>query len=232
MNFDARTKLFVALSASFIGALVVGDIIGVKLVELTVADFPFIISVGMVPFPITFLLTDLLNEFYGAKAARFVTWVGLGVAAGTFIVINVVLLMPFAGFTEDPGWTGVRAATFNNVFGGSTRILLASMVAYVVAQFTDIAVFHAIKRVTQNRLLFLRATGSTVVSQLIDTVVIQTLAWVGTMPVAKIASIVVTSYVVKFFIALALTPAIYAGHALVERGLKIEPVKVPATSET
>ncbi len=228
MQFDARTKLFVALSASFVGALVVGDIIGVKLVQPTMFGYPLPISAGMVPFPITFLLTDLLNEFYGQKAARFVTWVGLGVAAGTFIIINIVMVIPFAPFTEAVSFDGTREAAFNNVFGGSTRILLASMVAFVIGQFSDIAVFHALKRMTKNRLLFLRATGSTVVSQLVDTVVIGSLAWTGKLPFETIVSIMITSYVVKFLVALALTPVIYAGHALVERGLKIEPVKVAA----
>jgi uncharacterized integral membrane protein (TIGR00697 family) len=228
VQFDARTKLFVALSASFVGALVVGDIIGVKLVQPTMFGYPLPISAGMVPFPITFLLTDLLNEFYGQKAARFVTWVGLGVAAGTFIIINIVMVIPFAPFTEAVSFDGTREAAFNNVFGGSTRILLASMVAFVIGQFSDIAVFHALKRMTKNRLLFLRATGSTVVSQLVDTVVIGSLAWTGKLPFETIVSIMITSYVVKFLVALALTPVIYAGHALVERGLKIEPVKVAA----
>ena len=109
---------------------------------------------------------------------------------------------------------------------GSRRILFASMCAYVIAQLTDIALFHAIKRRSKNRLLWLRATGSTVVSQLIDTIVIQTIAWWGLLPFERIANIAVTSYAVKLLVAIGLTPLIYAGHALVERRLGLSPVRI------
>ena len=231
MKLDRRIGLFVVLASTFMSALVVGDIIGGKLVDATVFGHTFTISVGMIPFPITFLLTDLLNEFYGQRAARFVTLTGFGVAIFSFIVITVAAALPIAEFTKAADWSGVRGESFDNVLAGSQRILIASMVAYLIAQFTDMAVFHALKRLTHNKLLWLRATGSTVVSQLIDTVVIQTLAWYGTMPLEKIAGIAASSYAVKLVVAVALTPAIYGGHVLVERALKLKPVMLDERGE-
>jgi queuosine precursor transporter len=224
MTFDARQRLFVVLSALFVTCLIVGDLIGGKLLELPVWGYPFVISVGMIPFPVTFLLTDLLNEFYGKKAARFVTWVGFGMASITFALIYIAQLLPWASFTGDATWAGMNEAAFNNVFAGSRRILFASMVAYLLGQFVDIALFATLKRLTRNRMLWLRATGSTVVSQFVDTVAIQALAWYGLLPVEKIAVIALTSYAVKVVVAIGLTPAIYGGHAVVERRLGIHPV--------
>ncbi len=232
MTLDARARLFLSLSAVFIASLIVGDLIGGKLLELHWNGQPIhlfggeavIISVGMIPFPVTFLLTDLLNEFYGKQAARAVTWVGFAMTIFTFVLVNVAVALPIASFTDSPDWQGINQAAFGNVFGGGKRILAGSLVAYVIAQFADIAIFHLIKKRSGNRLLWLRATGSTVVSQAIDTVVITVVAWTGTLPTSKIIALIATSYCVKLLVAIGLTPAIYAGHAVVEKVLKIPPV--------
>ena len=226
MNLEPRLKLFLYLSAVFIVCLILGDLIGGKLFELTVGKIPFVISVGMLPFPITFLLTDLINEFYGARWARFVTLVGFFMAVLTYAIVLVAVRVPWAPFTLEPGWGGINRASFDNVFSGSQRMMIASMAAYLFAQFTDIAVFHAIKRLTKDRFLWLRATGSTIVSQLIDTVVIQSIAWVGLLRADKLVSIILTSYAVKVVIAIALTPLIYAGHELVERQFQMKPMAI------
>jgi uncharacterized integral membrane protein (TIGR00697 family) len=226
MNLDARTKLLLALAGLFVTALVIGDILGGKLYQAQVGGLPVTISVGMIPFPVVFLLTDVINEFYGQRTARYVTWVGFAMAWFTIGVIQLADLVPFAGFTAGASWTGIDAGSFARVFTSSTRILLSSTVAYLVAQLVDIGVFHFLRRRTSGRLLWLRATGSTVVSQLIDTVVIQALAWWGVMPLRDIVSIVVTSYLVKLVAAIGMTPAIYAAHALVERRMGIEPARL------
>lgn len=223
MKLDARLQLFLTLAAVFVTALIVGDIIGGKLFTVDAAGLSLVISVGMIPFPVTFLITDLLNEFYGKRAARLVTWVGFGMALFAFAVIFVAVQVPWAPFTRGADWKGMNAASFANVFAGSQRILAASMIAYLVAQMVDIAVFQALKRWTADRFLWLRATGSTVVSQLIDTVLIQLIAWWGLMGMGDILNIIATSYVVKVVVAVALTPLVYLGHAAVERGLGLHP---------
>lgn len=223
MQLDTRGKLFLTLSALFVTALVVGDIIGGKLTGVPLFGSVHFLSVGFIPFPITFLLTDLLNEFYGKEATRTVTWVGLGMAVFTLLVLTVAVGVPWHPETLKPEWTGLTPAPYDAVFSSGRRILIASMCAYVVAQLIDIAVFHRLKAMTGGRLLWLRATGSTVVSQLIDTMVIQTLVWSGNLDVPKLMNLVFTSWLGKILIAVLLTPAIYAGHAFVERVLRIEP---------
>lgn len=225
---DPRTRLFMILAGIFSTCLIVGDIIGSKLIEPVLLGHPFVLTVGMIPFPITFLLTDVLNEFYGKRAARFVTLLAFGLAVLAYTFIFIAGSIPIAPLTTKPDWHGVTEQAFQTVFLGSQRILLSSMVAYVVAQFVDIFVFHALKRLTQNRLLWLRATGSTAVSQLIDTVVINFVAWSGLLGFDTIVNMVMSSYLVKILIAIGLTPAVYLAHALIERGLKIEPVKLTA----
>lgn len=226
MQLDARLRLFIVLSAIFVTCFVVGDIIGGKLIETKLFGTTFTTTVGMIPFPVTFLLTDVLNEFYGKRAARFVTLVGFGMAALAFAIIAVAAAVPIAPLATDPSWTGVNESSFTNVFVGSQRMIVASLTAYLVAQFVDIGVFHTLKRVTANRFLWLRASGSTAVSQLIDTLVINSVAWVGLLSPAKILNIVFSAYGLKLFIAVALTPFVYLCHALVQRGLGIEPMAI------
>lgn len=224
MVLDRRIQLFVVLAGVFVTSLVVGDLIGVKLFEVNLGSIVATMSIGMLPFPVTFLLTDLLNEFYGKKAARFITWVGFFMAIFCFAVIAIAVQVPWAPLTRAPDWQGAVEGSFNNVFAGGQRILMASMIAYLIGQFCDIAIFNMLKRVTRNKMLWLRATGSTLVSQFIDTVVVQFVAWSGLLSTSVIVNIIFTSYVVKLLVAVGLTPFIYLGHAFVERKLGIKPV--------
>jgi uncharacterized integral membrane protein (TIGR00697 family) len=214
------------LAGIFTTCLVVGDIIGGKLVETQIFGFDFTTTVGMVPFPVTFLLTDLLNEFYGKRAARFVTLVGFGMAVLAFTFIFIAGHIPFAAMTRAADWTGVNEASFNNVFLGSQRMIVASLCAYLVSQFVDIGVFHLLKKFTGGRLLWLRASGSTAVSQLIDTITISFVAWSGMMSASKIVNIIYSAYGLKLLIAIGLTPLIYLCHSLVQRGLGIQPILI------
>jgi uncharacterized PurR-regulated membrane protein YhhQ (DUF165 family) len=238
---DARAKLLMVLVATFVTCLIVGDLIGNKLSEFTMLGTTFTWSVGMIPFPVTFLLTDLLNEFYGKQVARTVTVVGFCMALLTIALLYVASVPDFAPFAHgatglrgvdvilakwDPDrfWGGMTDDGFQNVLMGSTRMLIASMSAYMVGQFIDIGIFNALKRRSRNRYLWLRATGSTLVSQLLDTCVVQTIAFAGMMPPGVIAKQAGMSYALKLVVALCLTPLIYAGHALVEKRFGIAPI--------
>jgi uncharacterized integral membrane protein (TIGR00697 family) len=218
VKLDARIKLFVFLAGLFITSLIVGDLIGGKLYEFQLGGLELGISVGMIPFPIVFLLTDLINEFYGKKAARFVTLVGFGMAWFTILVLQLATMVPWppSPFQQ----------AFDSIFASSQKILFSSTIAYLTAQLIDIAVFHFFKRKLHGRFLWVRATGSTIVSQLVDTFIINFLVWSSQKSSTQILGIIGTSYVTKVGVAIALTPLIYAGHALVERGLGIEPVHV------
>jgi len=226
VRFDVRTRLYLVLAGLFTTCLVVGDIIGGKLIELPMPGWTAVLTVGMIPFPVTFLLTDLLNEFYGKEAARFVTYLGFGCAVLTFGFVVVGGAIPIAGFTHAADWQGVTEESFENVFLGSQRMIVASLLAYLVAQLVDIFTFHALKKATSGRMLWLRATGSTVVSQLVDTVTINIVAWAGILSTEQIVNVVVSSYAVKILIAVGLTPLVYAGHSILERLFGLAPVRL------
>src|SRR6185503_8679986 len=134
MNFDARSKLFVALAATFITCLLVGDIMGGKLIQAQIFGHTFTLTVGMIPFPVTFLLTDLLTEFYGKRSARLVTWLGFAMALIAYAFIFVASAIPIAPMTRAAHWSGVTEDAFTRVFVGSQRMIVASMTAYLIAQ--------------------------------------------------------------------------------------------------
>jgi uncharacterized integral membrane protein (TIGR00697 family) len=226
LAFDLRTRLFLVLAGVFTTCLVVGDLIGGKLIEVPMPGWTAVITVGMIPFPVTFLLTDLLNEFYGKRAARFVTFLAFGCAVLTYLFLSIGGAIPIASFTRSEDWTGVTEEAFSNVFLGSQRMIIASLSAYMVSQLVDIFVFHSLKRMTDGKLLWLRATGSTLISQAIDTVTINIVAWTGILSTDQILRVILSSYGVKVGIAIGLTPLIYMGHAAMERWLRIAPVPV------
>jgi uncharacterized integral membrane protein (TIGR00697 family) len=204
---DDKQKFYVWLTAIFVAALITSDLIGAKYFRLGGFD----LSVGMIPFPLTFLLTDIVNEFYGTEGARRLTFVGLGVAIFVFAIINLAIALPTS--PESP----MVGAQFKAVFGWSSRLYIASLSAYLVGQLLDISAFLALRKLTGHRLLWLRSTGSTVLSQLVDTIVVNFVLLVGTKSMHYIAVIVRNSYLVKLAIAVGLTPVIYAGHAVLRR---------------
>lgn len=225
MKLDARSRLFMFLVGGFVTCLIVGDLIGGRLYGFRFASIEWGISAGMIPFPVTFLLTDLLNEFYGKRVARAVTVVGFCMAVLTVGLVYLAGAIPAAPFTA------ISQACYENAFQGSIRIFAASLTAYFVAQFVDIGVFHALKMATKNEKLWLRATGSTVISQLIDTITIQTAAWTGTPNQGNILKFIYTSYPLKVLIAIGLTPIIYAGHAFFERRYGLHAIKLGPDGE-
>jgi queuosine precursor transporter len=211
MRPDRRQLLFMWLAALFIAALLTADLIGGKFFQAG----RFHLSVGMLAFPLTFVLTDVVNEFYGPTGARLVTFLGLGAALFAFAIINIALALPTS--PESP----LSEQAFATVFKLSGRLYLASLTAYVLGQLLDITIFAFLRRMTRHRLLWLRATGSTVASQLLDTFVVNLILLVGLKPPSFIFAVVRDSYLLKIVIALGLTPLIYAIHALVLRVIKV-----------
>ena len=122
----------------------------------------------------------MINEFYGSAGARFVTFVGFFMAIFAFVVIFVARLIPAAPFSP------VGQAAFDNVLGNANRIFVASLVAYLVGQLVDIAIFQSAKRLTQSRHIWLRSTGSTLISQLIDTLIVTYIAFYGKIPTTQL----------------------------------------------
>jgi queuosine precursor transporter len=214
---DRKQHLYLWLTGFFVTALVVGDIIAVRFTRVAGFD----LSAGMLFFPLTFVLTDVVNEFYGPVGAKRITFVGLGMAGFTFLMINVVLKLP-------PGRFGAPADAVTTVLSSSRRLYIASLSAYLLGQLSDITIFGIFRRRTGHRMIWLRATGSTLISQAIDTLVVNFVLLAGNQSVHEILLVVRNSYVVKIGFAVGLTPLIYAAHGLVSRILKINETPVKA----
>jgi queuosine precursor transporter len=211
---DKRITLFGALSAVFLTALVLAETTGGKLLQFSVGDtLVFTMTMGVIPFPITFLVTDIINEYYGRNGIRFVTFLGMGMVVMALVILQIDMAIPAAVISP------VKDEAFNGVFGVSARIFAGSLIAYVIGQLVDISVFHALRERTGGKMLWLRATGSTVVSQLIDSFVVLTIAFLGTLSMGQILQIGLTNYIYKFLIALSITPFLYLVHVIVDRYL-------------
>jgi queuosine precursor transporter len=207
---DRKQQLYLWLAGLFVAALIVADLIGGRFFRFGTVD----LSVGMLAFPLTFVLTDVINEFYGPAGARRITYLGLGTALFVFLIINVALALP-------PSPKGLPDEVFRNVFGWSRRLYVASLTAYLIGQLADITIFGLFRRYTRHRLLWLRATGSTLVSQAVDTMVVNFVLLSGRESVSAIGRITWHSYLTKIVVAVALTPVIYAAHAFILRLLKV-----------
>ncbi len=208
---DRKQRLYLWLAGLFVSALLTADLIGGKLFEVR----GNLLSAGMIAFPLTFVITDVLNEFYGPEATRRVTYLGLACAVFAFVIINVAIALPTSA--ESP----LSADVFQNVFGFSARLYVASLTAYFIGQILDITVFTLLRRLTKHRMLWLRSTGSTLVSQALDTVVVTSVLLWGRKPLGLILVLIRNQYLMKVVIAIAMTPIIYGVHALLTRLLRV-----------
>lgn len=227
-RFSTAQTVYLWLTALSVAALLIADITGVKLFAFNVAGLTIKHSCGMLTFPITFLLTDLVNEYYGKKAARRIIWIGFAMGAFVWCVVRATLSMP--------RWDvpfNVAPESFEAVFQSSQIMYFASLLAYLTGSMCDIAVFGWLKRLTGGKMVWLRATGSTVISQMLDSLVVtffglsvgrMLLGGGNPMPLSEVPSTAATGYMLKFAIAIALTPLIYAGRAVMHRQFGLVPL--------
>ncbi len=216
-------KLFVVCAAVFLTALVVAEATASKF--FTAFELPFTINIlgqqftsvimtaGVIAFPITFIVTDLMNEYFGKKGIRFVTLVGMVMIIFEFALLQIAMAVPTASISPVP------EEAFNTVFGASGRVIFGSLVAYVIGQFADITLFHWLRKLTQGKHLWLRATGSTFGSQFLDTFIVLLVAFAGQLSFQEIIAITLFNYGYKFIIAVLITPIIYAAHWVMDRYL-------------
>jgi len=210
-------RIYATMTAIFVICLVIANLTGAMLFSFNVTlpglgKIPVLLSSGIIPFPVTFILTDLLNEFYGPKGARFVTWVGFGMCFLVFALLWVDQHLPLDSHTF------ISKSVFNTIANQYTGMFLASITAYVIGQMLDIQVFHWIRARSGHRFIWLRATGSTVISQLVDSLLVTFIAFNGQMAYAHIFHLAMSEYVWKFIIAISITPLLYLGHSVL-RGL-------------
>lgn len=194
---------FILLMSVFVGALVISSVLASKVIAV-LGLFP---PAGVLAYCITFVVTDVISEIWGRERANRVVFSGFITLLVTFLLIRLALAWEAAPF-----WTEQRA--FSAVLGSTSRIIIASFIAYLASQYHDVWAFHIWRRVTEERHLWLRNTASTVVSQFIDTLVFIPIAFYGIMPVVPLIR---DQYLIKVLIAVLDTPFVYLVVALIRK---------------
>lgn len=236
---DRRALLFFVLGAFLVANAILAELIGVKLFQLETvfglpkADFEllgtphlsFVLSTGVLTWPLVFLVTDIINDYFGVRGVRFLSLFTAVLLAGMFAVLWLAIETPadrgwWLGSGSEQGVPDMQAA-FAAVFGQGMNIIIGSLSAFLLSQLIDAMVFRRFKRWTGERNLWLRATGSTLVSQLVDSLMVTWIAFVvfRGMPFAQATALALTAYAYKCLVAVLSTPLVYLMHAGVERWL-------------
>jgi len=204
--------VFVILAGIFITNAVVAELIGGKLIQIG----PFVMSIGILPWPIVFLTTDLINEYFGEKGVKKLSVITAFLIAYAFLILFMAIIIPAA-----KGISPVNDEQFQAVFGQSMWIIVGSIIAFMVSQLIDISAFWFFKNRTGNKKIWLRTTGSTVISQLFDSFIVLGIAfWLpGKIDFDTFLSSALVGYTFKLSIAIILTPLIYLGHYLIKKYL-------------
>ena len=208
-NISKANNLYLILSGIFIASLVSCNLIFQKFFEIEiwlpfVGNYTFAQSVGLLPYPITFLVTDIISEIYGKDRANQVVTSGLVASIFMLIVVTLADIIPMAS------WSPVDSDTFHKVFGLSAAAVFASMMAYLFAQYVDIRIFHFWKRLTKGKHLWLRNNASTVFSQFIDTgSVLFLLCSFGVIGWERFGILLLNGFLFKVFFAAFDTPFVY-----------------------
>ena len=202
---EFKDRFYLILAGIFIASLVSCNLIFQKFFTWTPFGlYTFELSVGILPYPITFLVTDLISELYGKKKADQVVISGL---IASVFVMGVVLL---ANYVPNTSWSPVNNELFEKVFGLQGPAVFASMIAYLSAQFIDVRVFHFWKKLTKGKHLWLRNNGSTFVSQFVDTAaVLILLCSAGVIEWSRFLPLLENGFLFKILVALIDTPIIY-----------------------
>ena len=215
-------KLYIILSAIFIASLVSCNLIFQKFFQIELwipfyGSYIFEQSVGLLAYPITFLVTDIISEIYGQNKANQV------VTAGLFASVFMLLVVTVADFIPMAPWSPVDSITFSKVFGLSGAAVLASMLAYLIAQYIDIRIFHFWKKLTNGKHLWLRNNASTIFSQFVDTFsVLFLLCSFDVISWDRFSILLLNGFLFKVFFAAFDTPIIYALTYVIRKKLKLD----------
>lgn len=225
---DKPTKLFVIFATFFVANALIAECIGTKIfsLEKLFGAQPFNFSLlgesglaisltcGVLLWPLEFVMTDIVNEYYGPKAVRRISFIAVGLISYAFLMFYMAMRVPAADFWYGTGaQDGVpdMSKAFNSIFGQGMWIIIGSLTAFLVSQIVDVAIFHKIKKVTGEKKKWLRATGSTLVSQAVDSFIVLFIAFqIGKgWSIQKVLAIGMVNYAYKFIVAILLTPLIY-----------------------
>lgn len=243
---DKGTRLFLILGGFFIANTLIAEVIGVKIFsfEKTLGMDPLALKVfgnelsldltaGVLIWPVVFVMTDIINEYYGRKGVRFLTFLTAGLILFAFVIFYGAMgLYPSDFFVTSKQGSGVpdMELAYESVLGQGARIIIGSLTAFLISQIIDAFTFHRIKRVTGEKKLWLRATGSTLVSQFIDSYVVLFIAfYIGSRvgasegdfvwPFRLFLAVGTINYVYKLIVAIILTAVIYLLHDLIDKYL-------------
>ncbi|BDD04191.1 membrane protein [Aureibacter tunicatorum] len=239
MSLDAKKqRVFLVLGAIFLTNAIIAEMIGVKIfsAEKTLGTNPanlklledlvldFNLSAGAVLWPVVFVTTDIINEYFGKEGVRKISFLTVGMIIYAFGIIYVVTELPPADFWIDVNDSDPSGNKFNidyafkMIFRQGLGIIIGSICAFLIGQLIDALVFHYLRRLTKNKYIWLRATGSTLVSQLIDSFVVLYIAFYvfGTWSMDMIVSVGIINYIYKFAVAIILTPLLYIAHSMID----------------
>ncbi len=225
-----REFVFVILSGLFVGSLAMLNILGLsRLIDLSFqingTTVPFMVFVGVLPYPITFLCTDFISELYGKKRANMVVWVGLLMNLWVLFILWFAGKLPESPQVDSTAFFRIRELTF-----GATA---ASMIAYLTAQFVDVHIFHFLKKITRGKHLWLRNNGSTLTSQMIDSIAVVLITYYGAQAIdlhpdthvfSFLSMLILSNYVFKMTSALLDTVPFYIGVKRLSKYLNIDPM--------
>ena len=242
-----KNFLFLVLASIFLVNALIAEIIGVKifsgeaLFHLPGAQIPlfagakldFNLSAGVIIWPVVFITTDIINEYFGKAGVKKISLITVALILYTFLIISIITNLPPAAL-----WLEVNSKTadgkpfnidyaFNNIFRQGGGIIIGSVIAFLVGQILDASVFHWLRNITGPKKIWLRATGSTLISQLIDSFIVLFIAFYvfGICSFHQILSVGIINYIYKFFVAIALTPLLYLVHYGIDRYLGIPKAK-------
>jgi uncharacterized integral membrane protein (TIGR00697 family) len=237
-----KNWLFIVLTGIFLTNALVAEIIGVKifsleaLLKLPQAQIPFWeenvldfnLTAGVLIWPIVFVTTDLINEYYGKPAVKRISLLGAILILYAFLTIWITTQLPPADFwveiNKAPGENFDINYSFSRIFQQGLNIIVGSVAAFIISQLLDASVFEYLRKISGKRLLWLRATGSTLVSQLIDSFVVLYVAFyllggATKWSLLQVFSVGLLNYIYKFSIAVLLTPLLYLFHAIIDKYL-------------
>ena len=243
---EKRERVFLVLAGFFLCAMTMLNIIGItRFIQLG----PMALAVGVLPYPLTFLCTDLISELYGRARANFMVTVGLGL---NFFILGTMWLgnaMPSVGPENQPPWQLIQLAEdvalpngssvtgsvelFTLLYSTTTGAVMASMVAYIAAQYCDVYIFHFLKRLTKGKHLWLRNNGSTMISQGVDSFMVITVTFgaqflAGVMSAGAMLVLMASNYLFKLSVALADTLPFYMGVHYLSKYLELSEEELAA----
>ncbi|RLD19495.1 MAG: VUT family protein [Bacteroidetes bacterium] len=238
-----KSRLLLVLGGIFITNAVVAELIGVKIFSLEqtlglnpanlniFGDFilDFNLTAGAIIWPVVFITTDIINEYFGKKGVRQITFLTVGLIIYVFLVISVVTALSPATFWLEINQFDKAGNPFdinyayNRIFLQGLGIIAGSLIAFMLGQFLDVYIFQKLRKITGSKMIWLRATGSTLISQLIDSFVVLYIAFYifgnPSWTIKMVIAVGIINYTYKFVVAIVLTPLLYLGHNIIDNYL-------------